>query len=502
MYHPPTPGPLTGKVRRSVGEAPTGIQYVSPATRRRSKPMGSSQSSDAPDEVTALFDQSELKVLRKAYNHLTEATGGVLEASALMGLAPGVPWQKLHAAMRAEDAHGPVRWRNFLAVVASVCKGRPSERREFVAASLYADPPSPTGLLTKSALMRLLSDASIASRGGDAGEPPSGLACVAADALLGGGGGAIDVASWSSWVNAQMPALPIAMETYLRQYLLALGHAAESSTRLPSSGVLPLPSGALNAVQEPLLRPADGQGEGHELLEPTGAWLINLAIGAASGSESAEWRCLYASRVMGLSMNRFNHHALGYAGPTLLVALTEAGEVFGAYIDTPLKASDKYFGGSASFLFTLRPHFHIYRPTTISKNYALFNPCAQQPPVPVPSAPISSYLSTTLTLHRVRPILMLNTSSHPFTHLPTFHKAANRSPRERVVLQQDLEQCARGDWIWWPDYATAPRARGRPQRPPLASLMHHVRRPPTRGQHGRGGPAQVARSRAVGLRRR
>ena len=64
----------------------------------------------------------------------------------------------------------------------------------------------------------------------------------------------------------------------------------------------------------------------------------------------------------------------GYAGPTLLVALTESGEIFGAYIDTPLKASDKYGGGPGCFLFTLTPHFHIFRPTAISKNYVLFNP--------------------------------------------------------------------------------------------------------------------------------
>ena len=119
--------------------------------------------------------------------------------------------------------------------------------------------------------------------------------------------------------------------------------------------------------------PAEGQAEGHELLEPTSAWLLSLALGPRAG-EAAQWRCLYASRAMGLSMNRFTHHATGYGGPTLLLALTERGELFGAYIDTPLKPSDKYGGGGGCLLFTLLPTLHVFRPTLISKNYVLFNP--------------------------------------------------------------------------------------------------------------------------------
>ena len=109
-------------------------------------------------------------------------------------------------------------------------------------------------------------------------------------------------------------------------------------------------------------------------LHPTAAWLLSLVLPRAAGSAAADWRCVYTSRVMGLSMNRFTHHAEGYAGPTLLLVLTDAAELFGAYLDTPLKPADKFSGGSASCLFTLAPAFHVYAPTGVGKNFVLYNP--------------------------------------------------------------------------------------------------------------------------------
>ena len=73
-------------------------------------------------------------------------------------------------------------------------------------------------------------------------------------------------------------------------------------------------------------------------------------------------------------MNRFAHHAAGYAGPTLVLARTAAGEVFGGYVDAPWRAGAKYFGGQGCFLVTLAPAFHVYRATATATNYAYFNP--------------------------------------------------------------------------------------------------------------------------------
>lgn len=355
--------------------------------------MGASQSADtAPDSLTILFDPSELEALTRAFSKLVDPkTRALIGLSA--GLVPTFPWAALYRSMKelVQPPGGPVKFEHFLGAIAAVCKGRRSERIASVAA-LYAVGPTEK-LLSVSSLKNLLGDAAVAARSGDPSAPLADevLAALAADVLLGGGGVATPE-QWASWVGSQLPALPQAHEIWLLQYLCAFGRSPAPSATVTAaataatSGASPLPymppplaAGVLDAVQEPLLVPAEGQAEGHELLEPTSAWLISLAIGAArpgagTGAQAPSWRCLYASRTMGLSMNRFTHHASGYAGPTLLVCLTEQGEVFGAYVDVALKASEKYIGGSNCFLFTLLPHFHVYRPTTISKNYVLYNP--------------------------------------------------------------------------------------------------------------------------------
>ena len=99
-----------------------------------------------------------------------------------------------------------------------------------------------------------------------------------------------------------------------------------------------------------------------------------MARAPRQAAEARAWRCLFASDVHGLAMNRFAHHASGYAGPTLVLARTEAGEVFGGYVDAPWKAGAKYFGGQGCFLVTLAPAFHVYRATATATNYAYFNP--------------------------------------------------------------------------------------------------------------------------------
>jgi len=125
----------------------------------------------------------------------------------------------------------------------------------------------------------------------------------------------------------------------------------------------------MRAVQEPLLHAAS---DAEHLLQPAAAWLLGLSIGPAV--EAREWRCIYSSATHGLSMNRFVHHVANYGGPTLLLASTDEGEVFGAYVDTPLKPSDSFFGGRDCFLFHLAPTFHVFRTTNVSSNFCLFSP--------------------------------------------------------------------------------------------------------------------------------
>jgi len=334
--------------------------------------MGASQSQEQPAPEDALFQPDELTSLRKCYAVLASPSTGALEEGAFARLRKGIAWPALYRQMSVVGT--PVRWQGFLSTVAKCCKARRSERLAAITALYTGDETAP---LTEAALLPLLNDALAAVSGGESeasltsASTPQ-LHAIVADVLKGSAGGVVTIEQWIGWVTAQLPQLPLVTETFLLQYLCAVGRASSAGDATPTRAEVP--PAALNACQEPLLRPADGQAEGAELLQATSAWLLSLAIPRSSGGEAAEWRCVYASRVMGLSMNRFSHHADGYAGPTLLVVLCEGGEVFGAYVDTALKASDKFFGGPGCLLFTLAPSFHVYTPSGISKNFALYNP--------------------------------------------------------------------------------------------------------------------------------
>jgi hypothetical protein len=347
--------------------------------------MGGTLSAEEPPAEEALFDPEELRALRNCYAMLASPSNGALEITALLPWAAlfrkGFPWAALFRKMTA--ASTPVRWQSFLGTIARCCKAQRSERLVTIA-SLYSgadDAP-----LDKAALKAMLSDALTAARGG--GDEPAAVAAtsseldaVVADVLTGVAGGAVPIEAWIGWVTAQLPSLPTAVEGFLLHYLCAVGHAsaagaairshstagaggtrdrpdssaaqiatstaqiatstgqiATSAAQIATSAVhAEVPASVLAPLQEPLLSCAEGQSEGTELLTPPSAWLLSLAISRGAREEAADWRCVYASEVMGLSMNRFSHHADGYAGPTLLLVLTDAAEVFGAYMDSALK---------------------------------------------------------------------------------------------------------------------------------------------------------------------
>jgi hypothetical protein len=340
--------------------------------------MGGTLSAEEPPAEEALFDPEELRALRNCYAMLASPSNGALEITALLPWAAlfrkGFPWAALFRKMTA--ASTPVRWQSFLGTIARCCKAQRSERLVTIA-SLYSgadDAP-----LDKAALKAMLSDALTAARGG--GDEPAAVAAtsseldaVVADVLAGVAGGAVPIEAWIGWVTAQLPSLPTAVEGFLLHYLCAVGHAsaagaairshstagaggtrdrpdssaaqiatstgqiATSAAQIATSAVhAEVPASVLAPLQEPLLSCAEGQSEGTELLTPPSAWLLSLAISRGAREEAADWRCVYASEVMGLSMNRFSHHADGYAGPTLLLVLTDAAEVFGACMDSALK---------------------------------------------------------------------------------------------------------------------------------------------------------------------
>jgi hypothetical protein len=365
--------------------------------------MGGTLSAEEPPAEEALFDPEELRALRNCYAMLASPSNGALEITALLPWAAlfrkGFPWAALFRKMTA--ASTPVRWQSFLGTIARCCKAQRSERLVTIA-SLYSgadDAP-----LDKAALKAMLSDALAAARGG--GDEPAAVAAtsseldaVVADVLAGVAGGAVPIEAWIGWVTAQLPSLPTAVEGFLLHYLCAVGHAsaagaairshstagaggtrgssaaqiatsaaqiATSAAQIATSAVhAEVPASVLAPLQEPLLSCAEGQSEGTELLTPPSAWLLSLAISRGAREEAADWRCVYASEVMGLSMNRFSHHADGYAGPTLLL------------------------GGRMQVLTTARPplspQVHTWTRRSRGRISTLAAPAASSSPSPPPS---------------------------------------------------------------------------------------------------------------------
>lgn len=66
---------------------------------------------------------------------------------------------------------------------------------------------------------------------------------------------------------------------------------------------------------------------------------------------------------------------LGYDGPNIiLIRVAGSGIVLGAYNEDNWKESNRFFGSSVSFLFTLLPHMHIFRSKAASNsNYQWLN---------------------------------------------------------------------------------------------------------------------------------
>eukprot|EP01122_Echinamoeba_exundans_P011447 TRINITY_DN4555_c0_g1_i1.p1 TRINITY_DN4555_c0_g1~~TRINITY_DN4555_c0_g1_i1.p1 ORF type:complete len:486 (+),score=67.61 TRINITY_DN4555_c0_g1_i1:490-1947(+) len=82
------------------------------------------------------------------------------------------------------------------------------------------------------------------------------------------------------------------------------------------------------------------------------------------------WKLLYNSTAHGHSLNRFVHHVVGYAGPTLMFIRDTEGHLFGAFLSCPWQISSKFFGDNDSFLFSLDPVFCLKHPGGPERNVA------------------------------------------------------------------------------------------------------------------------------------
>ena len=268
------------------------------------------------------------------------------------------------------------------------------------------------------ATLEALVDAELPNDGAPAARYDSALPALSAaarDALL-DAPSVGRVEHFARWIGSQLPALHLAFEACLLDALCALGSAATTagSTAGSSAGSSAGGSSAVAAIgsasnatasnapasqiasraaaiapssptQEPLLEHAgrehsvnireDSENIREDYLLTRGSgWLLGLWLGPPPAGEARSWRSIYDSRDHGLSLNRFSHHALGYAGPSLLLARVEGGAVLGAYLDVPWKATAQFWGGVGCALVQLSPSFHVFAPAGGSANYAYFNP--------------------------------------------------------------------------------------------------------------------------------
>jgi hypothetical protein len=92
---------------------------------------------------------------------------------------------------------------------------------------------------------------------------------------------------------------------------------------------------------------------------------LSEAVPPPSGGEpsiASSWEKLYDSHVAGTALHTFGRGVAGYDGPSLLVlrvrpkstpvAAASAG-VIGAYMDSPWRIGEKFFGGNRSYLFSM-----------------------------------------------------------------------------------------------------------------------------------------------------
>lgn len=58
-------------------------------------------------------------------------------------------------------------------------------------------------------------------------------------------------------------------------------------------------------------------------------------------------------------MNRFEHHVMGYRGPTVLFLSAEGGRIFCVAVEHPWKESIQFWGSPNSTIVQLIPEYRV-----------------------------------------------------------------------------------------------------------------------------------------------
>ncbi|XP_025832216.1 uncharacterized protein LOC108736005 [Agrilus planipennis] len=186
--------------------------------------------------------------------------------------------------------------------------------------------------------------------------------------------------SWqyvSHWLQANCPRLLLPLHRYAV-------HSLATSWRVLESDGPPMATGLELAT--PVLEegnPFDKAKPQQHLLQMSSSWLLAGALpplysrpqkahspnssGVGLSSQTffnkfisavpSHWILLYDSNEMGLGLNRFLHHVMGYKGPTLILIKIENDTKFCVACPNEWKESHQYWGGEESALFQIFPKF-------------------------------------------------------------------------------------------------------------------------------------------------
>uniref|UniRef100_A0A6B2L9P9 TLDc domain-containing protein n=1 Tax=Arcella intermedia TaxID=1963864 RepID=A0A6B2L9P9_9EUKA len=94
-------------------------------------------------------------------------------------------------------------------------------------------------------------------------------------------------------------------------------------------------------------------------------WMLACTI---EWNEST-WKVIYAATTHGRSLNRLTTQIFDYGGPTILIMSDRNGGIFGAYTTEVWRSKADFREDRTAFLFSLAPHFGIYRATGTDTNH-------------------------------------------------------------------------------------------------------------------------------------
>ncbi|ORY46601.1 TLD-domain-containing protein [Rhizoclosmatium globosum] len=96
------------------------------------------------------------------------------------------------------------------------------------------------------------------------------------------------------------------------------------------------------------------------------------SISTPDSNSPEHWPLIYSSNTHGKSWGSLMNY-IESTGSLVLIIKDMKGNLFGAYIPTPLECSPKFRGNEEAFLFSIAPEWNVFTPTGNNSNYVYFN---------------------------------------------------------------------------------------------------------------------------------